>query len=109
MKTAASFAPSPIPPGLALYLGDWSPRGIKADWDKCSMEKASTLKLVGDWAEGRGDLIESIAWLDFDGHLRVLVCDFANNTRLIFRFDKRGGWKLSFERHDRTFARPEIV
>lgn len=97
-----------LPEHMKLYFGHWAPRGVKPDWDKCSMDTASSLRLLGTWAHNRGELVECIAWFDEHSDLRVLVADFDGGTRILMRSSARG-WKLTFEKHGRSFPKADTA
>lgn len=83
---------------LALYRSDWKPAGVKADWDKCSMDTPSTKRLLGTWGDAvQGQMVEAVAWFDYNGGLRVLIADYDCDRRIILRQSSRGT-KLAFER-----------
>lgn len=90
---------TPGPSGaLSLYLSDWSPRGVRKTWDRCGMSVGSTKRLLGKWGDRiESEMVESVAWFDEEGVLRVCVADYANGRRIVVRVGKRG-WKISYER-----------
>lgn len=84
-----------------LYASGWNPAGSRKTWDRCSMDVASTTKLLGVWAErAGGKVVEAVGWFDDDGATRILVADFDNGKRIDVRFLSRG--------HRITFSKTPI-
>lgn len=80
----------------ALYP-DYKPRGIRREWEHCSMEKITTGETLvrygapKDW----GNPTDAVAWFAGD-YLRVLVADYDNGKRVTLRL-KRGEFTLTTE------------
>lgn len=70
---------------------DYKPRGIRKDWDHCSMGTASSGDVLRKYfvPEEWGDPAEAVAWFAGDD-LRVLVAEYPNGKRAVLRSSARG-------------------
>lgn len=74
----------------SLYQSGWNPRGSKREWDRCSMDVASTAHVLGDWhALAKGVITESVGWFDDDGGLKALAAIYDNSRMLLLRRNSR--------------------
>jgi hypothetical protein len=89
---------------MSLYP-NFKPRGVRRAWDHCSMgvENAGEV-LRKRWGTPFGDPIDAVAWFDEDDALRVLVADFANGERAVWRC---GGRQSSITYSTRSSPPPQ--
>ena len=80
-----------------LYLSGFKPRGVRKDWDRCSMNPDSTTKLLASFPYGGGAVTEAVAWFAEKGDLRTLVANLDTGRQVTLRRSGRD-WKMTFAR-----------
>lgn len=68
---------------MSIYTSDWTPRGVRNGWDRCSISNDNAQRILGEYA--KGTVIDACAWFDFGDALRVLVADTNNGLRITYR------------------------
>lgn len=81
---------------MSLYHSNWSPPGIRKDWERCSMTADSATRVYGDLGNGAA-LTEAVAWFDDDGACRAAVLDFDSGRRVTVKHLARST-KITFGR-----------
>ena len=80
---------------MSIYLSDWNPRGVRKDYDRCSIALEDARRIFGEF--GSGNIVDACAWFDTDDALRILVADTDTGLRLTARTNKRQ-WSIARER-----------
>lgn len=86
-----------------LYQSGFRPHGVRKDWERNSMDHASTQRLLGPWALN-ATVTDAVAWFDDDGWLRALVADLdatgdvaVLRRRIVLRCKPSGRYTINFQ------------
>lgn len=74
---------------MDIYSSDWSPRGVRKDWERTSLANESAQRALGVWARD-GKVVDACAWFDGNDVLRVMVADTHDGQRFIYRNTAKG-------------------
>jgi len=87
-----------------IYLSDWNPRGVRSNFERCSVSNADAQRIFGEI--GRGNVTDACGWFDENDKLRILVADTDTGHRLTARTTKRN-WSITISYPDDRAASPE--
>lgn len=72
-----------------LYLSGWNPKGVRKDFERCSVGLKSAQDFLGDFVEGE-KVKDVCAWFGPNGDLKIMVADTDKPRRIVYRRTSKG-------------------